>query len=158
MIIETYIDETITEKLVSTLDKLVDNKLTIEHNSSSSQEAHQTNNLANYAPLQPILRDILNHIEFEKPLLYRWFHMISYDHQGYQLKHDHADTEDYSFILYLTTCSNGGETAFEIGNNEVLKIKPIKNKLIFFPSYYVHWGESTKDKKKVAVGALIVND
>lgn len=155
MIIETYIDEQITNRLETILDNLVDNRLCIPHNSSSSQEAHQTNNLCNYGQLQPILVKIIQHIEFHRPLIYRWFHMISYEKSGYQLKHDHADTEDFSFILYLTSCEEGGETAFEINNEKIVHVKPEKNKLIFFPSHVTHWGQSTICKKKVAVGALI---
>lgn len=156
MIKEIYISENTTDLLVKILDSLVENKLVIPYNSSASQNAEQTNNLCKNQFMLPILRNISNEINFEKQLYYRWFHMISYDHLGYQQKHDHSATEDFSFILYLKSCDRGGETFFELPNGEIKSVKPIKNKLIFFPSHLTHWGGEVINEKKVAVGALIV--
>lgn len=155
MIKEIYIEESITDSLVKVLDNLVYNRLVIPFNSSASQDAEQTNNLSRNQYLNPILRNIIDEINFEKALYYRWFHMISYNHQGYQQKHDHKDTEDYSYILYLNSCTTGGETFFEMPNEKIVCVTPVKNKLIFFPSHFTHWGGRVVDSKKVAVGALI---
>lgn len=156
MIKEIYLPEYLTDYLSKVLDNLVYNKLVIPFNSSASQNAEQTNNLSRNLYLTPILKDIINHINFERTLSYRWFHMIAYNTNGYQQKHNHSATEDYSYILYLESCSVGGETFFELPDNSVKGIQPIKNKLIFFPSHLTHWGGQVFDSKKVAVGALIV--
>lgn len=156
MIKEIYIPENITDYLTKVLDNLVYNQLVIPYNSSASQNAEQTNNLCKNQFLIPVLRNIINLINFEKQLYYRWFHMISYNYQGYQQKHDHSATEDYSYILYLKSCSTGGETFFEMPEGKIIGVTPEKNKLIFFPSHLTHWGGQVVDIKKVAVGALIV--
>ena len=62
------------------------------------------------------------------------------------------NTEDYSFVLYLQDSENG-HTCFEI-DNKIVKVKPEKGKLVFFPSDIWHWGEKSSGKKKIAVGAL----
>jgi len=54
--------------------------------------------------------------------------------------------------LYLQN-SEDGHTCFQINDN-IIKIKPEKNKLIFFPSNIWHWGEASSGNKKLAVGAL----
>ena len=99
------------------------------------------------------MNDLLTYLPI-KDLKYRWFHMIDYNESGLQKGHDHDKTEDYSFILYLTTCKDGGETVFK-KDDKTIEIKPEKNKLVFFDAKIWHEGNSTIDHKKVAVGALI---
>jgi hypothetical protein len=76
-------------------------------------------------------------------------HLIDYEKNGYQLEHDHKQTEDCSFILYLNDCDTG-HTVFE----KSLRIKPEKNKLIVFKSDLKHYGETCLSNKKIAVGAM----
>jgi hypothetical protein len=153
MIQEFEIKENIANRLINKLDTLKNDNEGIESNSSCTINGFQTNNLCYETSMQEVLNEILEYIPI-KNLKYRWFHMIDYDNHGMQQKHNHIKTEHYSFILYLTTCKNGGETVFEINKNQI-QIKPEKNKLIFFPSDLWHWGNETFNKKKIAVGALI---
>jgi len=153
MIQQFIIRKEITDYLLFVLDQLKTNNIGIKPNSSCTVNGFQTNNISEIPCMQETLNDILKYLPI-KDLKYKWFHMIDYDKNGSQKAHDHIKTEDFSFILYLTDCENGGETIFHL-NNKLIEIKPKNNKLIFFPSNLLHEGNATIDHKKVAVGALI---
>jgi hypothetical protein len=114
----------------------------------------QTNTMHDNETCKPILDTLLSYVPDGQNFYYIWFHLIDYDEQGKQLKHNHAATEDYSFIVYLTTCKEGGKTFFEVPNEPPFVSEPVRGKLLFFPSYLDHWGEEVIEHKKVAVGAL----
>jgi hypothetical protein len=153
MIKEFIIKENITDYLIFVLDKLKNNNIGIELNSCCTINGFQTNNINEVPCMQNTLNNILEYLPV-KDLKYRWFHLIDYDKNGSQNAHDHKKTEDFSYILYLTDCENGGETMFYEDKN-ITTIKPQKNKLIFFDANLWHEGNATIDHKKVAVGALI---
>lgn len=153
MIKEFLINEKITNYLLFVLEQLKINNIGEIYNSTCTINGFQTNNIFDVPCMQNTLNNILSYLP-ENNLKYTWFHMIDYDKNGFQKKHSHEQTEDFSFILYLTDCKNGGETIFETIKGNI-EIKPQKNKLIFFPSNLWHLGNPTIDNKKVAVGALI---
>jgi hypothetical protein len=152
MIYITKVADYITDNLILKLDELKNKKDGIPYNDSCTKNGFQTNNLSNDESIKNILCKILNYLPYPNDYQYRWFHMIDYEQGGLQEAHDHAQTEDYSYILYLTSCNHGGETCLKLQHE--LQIKPRKNTLIFFPSTILHWGANTIDLKKVAVGAL----
>jgi hypothetical protein len=157
MIYITEVDDYITDNLILKLDELKDKKDGISYNTihTKHKNGFQTKNIMNDASIEEILHKILSYLPYPNDYQYRWFHMIDYEQGGLQAAHDHARTENYSYVLYLTSCNHGGETCFKL--DQEIQIKPKKNTLIFFPSTILHWGKTTIDHKKVAVGALIGN-
>jgi hypothetical protein len=153
MIKEFTIDEKITDYLLIVLDQLKINNFGVDTNFCCTVKGFQTNNICEMPFMQETLNEILNYLPI-KNLKYRWFHMIDYEKHGLQIKHNHETTEDFSYVLYLTDCEQGGNTVF-YENDKKISIKPQKNKLIFFESKLLHEGNETIDNKKVAVGALI---
>jgi hypothetical protein len=108
-----------------------------------------------------VLNEVLRYIPNGERYKYTWCQLIHYLTGGNNPRHIHRELgktytrpEDYSFVLYLTSCAQGGETVFEIENEPNKIIKPEKGKLVFFSAHIPHWGEPTIDNKKVAVGAL----
>jgi hypothetical protein len=154
MILINTVPYDITNNLTRILTNLKLINKGITSNTSCTVNGFQTDNLCYEPYIQNELNIILDYIPI-KNLTHRWFHMIDYEKQGHQVEHDHAKTEDYSYILYLTDCNEGGETIFT-DNNETLVVKPEINKIVFFESSLWHKGNATLDNKKVAVGALVV--
>ena len=149
------VDPIITDRLSSILFDLESNNKGSPSNSTCTVNGFQTENLCYEPYIQKDLEKLLEYIP-NKDLKYKWFHMINYKNHGYQSVHNHSKTEDYSYILYLTDCNEGGETLFTNGKESVA-VKPEKNKLVFFPANLWHKGNATIDNKKVAVGALVTN-
>jgi hypothetical protein len=148
------IDESITDELILILNRLRIHNNGVEFNSTYTRQGFQSNNLCFEPSMQPLLNLILKYFPDHNKYKYRWFQLIDYFNAGWQEGHDHSKTDNLSFILYLTSCQNGGETIFEFENTKFV-VKPEKNKIVFFPATIWHWGEVTIDHKKVAVGALL---
>jgi hypothetical protein len=152
---EVVVPEKITKELLNYFDNIKNDSTKLVKELTYTVGGIQTGNLCYEENIQEQLYQILKIIG-ENNLRYRWFHMIDYNEKGgYQEIHNHERTEDYSYILYLTTCNNGGKTFFIKKDNTTISIKPEKNKLVFFPSDIYHWAEETIDRKKIAVGALV---
>jgi len=147
-----YVDNYITDGLITILNELKNNNEGIPFNSSCTVDGFQTNNLINQDNIKPYLKYIMTLLPSNK-LKHRWFHMIDYNISGYQKEHTHENTEKYSYIIYLEN-SASGETYFKITDKNTMYIKPIKNMIIFFPSYIKHGSLQITDNKKIAVGAL----
>ena len=152
MVFTVFVEDNITDELINILEHLKNTNDGVDLNVTCTINGFQTNNICEELYMKKILNSLLEYLP-RKDLNYRWFHMIDYNKNGSQKKHDHSKTEDFSFILYLSDCKNGGETLFETAKKNI-KVKPEKNKLIFFPSNLWHEGLETIDRKKVAVGAL----
>ena len=73
-------------------------------------------------------------------------HYIEYSEGGFQLIHNHEQTEVYSFILYLNDAV--GDTVFEH-----TRVSPEKGVLLIFDSRLKHSGEKSLNKK-ILVGAI----
>ena len=152
-----FVELQIEEDLVLKLEKILElekNNGNGFYSGSCTVNGFQTNAVHNNENYRSVLDALLSHLPNGKNFYYRWFHLIDYDKFGRQEKHNHKQTEDYSFIVYLNTCKEGGETIFEIPNEPLFVSKSIRGKLIFFPSHLDHWGEEVISRKKVAVGAL----
>ena len=111
-----------------------------------------TGNILQFEKFKKYGELIKPHIPYNQKLNLFHIHLLHFYDKGYEGAHDHQNTEDFSFILYLQN-SEDGHTCFQINDN-IIKIKPEKNKLIFFPSNIWHWGEASSGNKKLAVGAL----
>lgn len=117
-----------------------------------SVNAFHTGNILQFEKFKKYAQLIKPHIPYTQKLNIFHIHLLHFYNKGYEGAHDHQTTEDFSFIAYLQN-SEDGHTCFKI-NNDIIKIKPEKGKLIFFPSNIWHWGEASSGNKKLAVGAL----
>jgi hypothetical protein len=86
-----------------------------------------------------------------QPCETKHIHLIHYDTNGYQLPHDHSETEDFSFIVYLNDSDQ--KTAF-YRDGVYMYITPERGKGIVFDSKLLHWSLPGTIEKKVAVGAV----
>ena len=149
------IDDEIISSLESILDCCVEfNEKLIPLNSTYTKDGIQTENLCGYKNVDEVITKILININHTE-LTCKHLHMISYNEGGMQEVHGHAKTETHSFVLYLSTCEDGGETVFidETGNE--VSVPPKRGSLLLFDSRILHYGKPTKSKKKVVVAALI---
>ncbi len=121
-------------------------------NNVHTKNGFHTGNILQFEKFKKYAKLIEPHIPYLQKLDLFHIHLIHFYNKGYEGAHDHAKTEDFSFIAYLQD-SEDGYTCLKINNN-VIKIKPEKGKLIFFPSNIWHWGEPSSGNKKIAVGAL----
>jgi hypothetical protein len=151
----TTVTNEISDGLSNILNNLKNNNIGIPYNSSCTKQGFQTDNLMDNETVKPYLNKILSMLP-SKDFKHRWFHMIDYDINGIQEEHNHIETEIYSYIIYLES-SNSGETYFNLNNSKMF-VKPVKNMIVFFPSWLKHGGLKVLDNKKVAVGALIKKD
>jgi hypothetical protein len=150
---ESRIDDSLVESLEIILETEKCNENGF-YSGSCTVNGFQTYSIHENEIYKPLLNTLLSYTPNKKLLYYRWFHLIDYNKFGKQDKHDHKNTEDYSFIIYLNTCDKGGETIFEVPNRPLFMSKPVRGKLLFFPAYLQHWAENVYENKKVAVGAL----
>jgi len=153
-----FLEKFVNEKLILDLEDILQNEKSVNNGfleGVATKNGFQTNSVHEKVEYQNILKNILLVGSPELPeCYYRWFHLIDYKKGGWQEEHDHVKTEDYSFIVYLTTCSNGGKTCFRISDSSVFQSTPVRGKILFFPAHLRHWGEEVIDEKRVAVGAL----
>lgn len=156
MFFETKVSEEHIKNLENILnfEKKVGNGVLF--NSSCTKYGFQTNTVHENLKYQQTLKELLLYLPVGfQNLKYRWFHLIDYEKGGWQEGHDHSTTEDFSFIVYLTTCNSGGKTMFRISESTTLTCSPTRGNMVVFPATMWHWGEKVIDLKQIAVGALI---
>jgi len=141
---EFIISNTVVDELLITLDLFKQNKISVSN--TCTKNGFQTDNILKYETPKEISELIMKEIGKDLNLFH--MHLIEYYNEGEQLPHDHKDTEDYSFILYLN--DSDGNTVFD----NLGEISPKKGKLIFFKSDLMHFGKPSFQGKKIAVGAL----
>ena len=140
----------LSEKFVDELsEKLLKQKLKyIPDNSySSTINGRQTQNIVDLFS-KGELRQMIPFDEFYDKIFY--IHYIAYDHGGHQTIHHHAQTEKYSFILYLNNVD--GDTCFLAP--VFTTVEPQKGKVIIFDSRVQHFGAKSYKNKKILVGAI----
>ena len=147
MIEEYKIDHSLVDELIKSLD-LFKSVQFAAPDETATRNGFQTGNILKFDSSRALISEILKDVIKDKKVECFHVHLIEYFKGGYQEEHDHANTEDYSFILYLN--DSDGNTVFKDG----LSIKPEKGKLVYFKSDLIHWGEESNLSKKIAVGAL----
>ena len=135
----------------TTVDKILD---CIKNNNfedisfrTMTEKGFQTGNIINYFSKE-LLKEILPFNGFDERCFH--LHYIEYSDGGRQVNHNHIDTEEYSFIVYLND-SDGG-TYFQEPINT--KVVPEKGKVIIFKSSVYHGGLPSFKNKKVLVGSI----
>ena len=141
---ELNIGEKVVDDIVSVIYK---SNINITKNVNCTINGYQTDNICNIFSNE-FKKQILPYENFSDLIFH--MHYIEYDDGGYQAKHDHRDTEKFSFILYLNDAD--GNTVFEEPINQ--NVKPEKGKLILFDSSILHYGTESFTRKKVLVGAI----
>jgi hypothetical protein len=141
---EFKISNQVVNDLLITLELFKKNKISVS--GTCTKNGFQTDNILKYQAPKELSQLIMKEIGKDLDLFH--MHLIEYYNQGEQLPHDHKDTEDYSFVLYLN--DSDGNTVFD----NIGEISPKKGKLIFFKSDLTHFGKPSFQGKKIAVGAL----
>ena len=139
-----FVDDEIVNDFLTTLDLFKEKNLKSED--TCTINGFQTVNIVALKTTRYLSSRLLEYIDKKLQLFH--IHLIDYDENGQQDTHDHKETEDYSFILYLN--DSDGNTVFE----DVCEVSPKKGKLVLFKSDVRHYGKPTNTNKKVAVGAL----
>jgi hypothetical protein len=155
------ISEDVCKQLELVLDVLKKNKLGIDKTilrlTTTSRKAFQTDNVLT-GNIEPILDKILIETKLKDYVCHETLHLIDYQKRGYQKGHDHTiHDNEYSYVLYLTTCVKGGETVFK-SNKSKKVVMPERGKLVLFDKFLYHYGRPTIDRKKAAVGGLRLID
>ena len=141
---EFKISNQVVNDLLITLELFKKNKISVS--GTCTKNGFQTDNILKYQTPKELSQLIMKEIGKDLDLFH--MHLIEYYNQGEQLPHDHKDTEDYSFVLYLN--DSDGNTVFD----NIGEISPKKGKLVFFKSDLTHSGKPSFQGKKIAVGAL----
>ena len=142
---EHKVSDELVDDLLFTL-KILKDKGQNKSKGTCTINGFQTENILKYKTTQEIAQKII--MQLKKNLNLFHIHLIEYYQAGAQTAHDHKETEDYSFILYLN--DSDGNTVLE----NYGEITPEKGKLIFFDSGITHYGKPSMKGKKIAVGAL----
>ena len=139
-----FVDDEIVNDFLTTLDLFKEKNLKSED--TCTINGFQTVNILALKTTRYLSSRLLEYIDKKLQLFH--IHLIEYNQAGAQTAHDHKETEDYSFILYLN--DSDGNTVFENHG----EITPKKGKLVFFNSDITHYGKPSMKGKKIAVGAL----
>ena len=157
-IMNITLDDPLATNILFCWEKYKHNKFNITKDGTCTNNGIQTSNVLELLDFkednifQECLNNILQNIKnlLGLNLYYCWVHFVEYFEGGYQDIHNHKHNEDYSFVLYLNTCSDG-ETYFNV--EPPISILPNKNNMILFSSNIDH-GAKTCYNKKVLVGGL----
>ena len=141
---EFQISDKIVDDLLITLELFKQRNISVE--GTCTKNGFQSLNILDYKGPKELSKLIMKEINKDLNLFH--IHLIEYFHRGEQLAHNHEDTEDYSFILYLN--DSDGNTVFD----NIGEITPKRGKLVFFKSNIEHFGRPSLRNKKIAVGAL----
>ena len=140
-----YEDKISTKTVNKIIDIIEKNKKTFKDVSkfTYTYKGFQTVNIVNLFDMETRKKILKDNCIFQDIF---HIHYIEYNDGGYQKKHNHFNSEVYSFILYLNDAK--GDTVFEHK-----KVSPIKGKILIFDSDMDHFGEKSKNKK-ILVGAI----
>lgn len=87
----------------------------------------------------------------EEKINFDSFRYILYREEGRELSNSKRDNS-YKFVLFLNDCETGDLVISK--NDDVIRIKPTKGKLIFFPSKYSSHSLKNQSNKYIATGYL----
>jgi Rps23 Pro-64 3,4-dihydroxylase Tpa1-like proline 4-hydroxylase len=78
-----------------------------------------------------------------------------YSSNGFWRKHtDAEENKEYSAFIYLNDEFTGGELVFETPHEELIVYKPVKNSLVWVPSWYPHGVSKVKNGARYV---LVIN-
>jgi hypothetical protein len=159
--LKNYIaDDFVTDDVVSDLLKKFSDVKGLDPSGVSPEKCstvngwHSSYNLLDHNGFQEIAENIVSLFPNGNEIFKCSFlQFVEYYDGGWCKEHDHSRTEDYSFIVYLNTTTSGGKTIF-FADGVVVAHRPIKGKVVFFPSRFKHLAEPNVGNKIVFVGAL----
>jgi len=138
----TKIDNNIVDKIVKVIDKYKWDFVDVS-SETSTEQGFQSSNIINIFD-DNLKKEMLDHQCLYQDIFH--IHYLEYFNGGYQLNHNHLESEEYSFILYLNDAI--GDTIFTHK-----RIKPQKGLLVIFDSSLNHSGDKSINKK-ILVGAI----
>ena len=142
----------ISDTTVNSFLKLLDifKQANYKNDGTCTKYGFQTKNILRFEPALNVTQALLKEIGKDtQGMVCEHVHIIDYAKGGYQEPHNHATTEDFSFILYLNDSPDGETIFYEIG-----PILPKKGQCVFFKSDILHWAVESHFGKKIVVGAL----
>ena len=113
-----FVEDEIVDDFLTTLDLLKEKDLKVEN--TYTVNGFQSVNILALESTKELSSRLLKYIDKKLQLFH--IHLIDYDEDGQQDSHDHKETEDYSFILYLN--DSDGNTVFE----DVCEVSPKKTR------------------------------
>ena len=116
---EFQISDKIVDDLLITLKLFKEKNISVQ--GTCTKNGFQSSNILEYEVPREISKLIMKEVNKDLNLFH--IHLIEYFNQGEQLAHNHKNTEDYSFILYLN--DSDGNTVFE----NIGEITPKRGKL-----------------------------
>lgn len=157
-----YISDVLIDHLYHVLDQFKSTNENEDPEYTCTINGFQTTNTVKkidndlfFREMSPIISDYLR-IYYENQLLQYsccidHVHIIEYRSGGKQLKHNHAATEDHSFIIYMND-SNGATRIYS--DADPVDVSCTRGKIVIFNAAFEHEGLDCLDKKVVAVGAI----
>ena len=114
-----------------------------QSHTTTTENGFQSNNIEHLFNMD-LKKKMLSNNDLYKYIFH--IHYIEYFNGGFQKEHDHKETEEWSFILYLNDAI--GDTVFE---NNI--ISPEKGLLVLFDAKLKHSSKKSFNKK-VLVGSI----
>jgi uncharacterized RmlC-like cupin family protein len=149
-----FVDEQITEYFLSKIDdwclKFSDRATTMIGDFKCTKNLLPNVDDPNFIDYIDQIKGIIED-RIGSKLTYNYIHMVNYDGGGELKVHSHDHVEDYVYILYLNTCSDGA--TYCIHNEKEFEVFPEKNKLFHYPARLQH-GARYSSSKKILVGGL----
>lgn len=139
---KTKIDNDVVKEITNIIN-INKNKFLDVSNNTCTENGFQSNNIVNFFN-ENLKKKMMNNQCLYQDIFH--IHYIEYKNSGFQKEHNHANTEEYSFILYLN--DSVGDTVFSN-----TRVSPKKGLLIIFDSTLFHKGEKSINKK-ILVGAI----
>ena len=139
---KTKINNSIVDEIINIININKDKFLNVS-NDTYTVKGFQSNNIINFFD-ENLKKSMLDNQCLYQDVFH--IHYIEYENSGFQKQHDHAKTEEYSFILFLN--DSIGDTVFSH-----IRVSPEKGLLIIFDSKLPHKGEKSLNKK-ILVGAI----
>jgi len=139
---KTTIKSEVVDKITETVNKHKFNFEDVSYG-TDTEKGFQSSNILNIFD-NNLIKEMLDNQCLYQDIFY--VHYIEYFNGGFQTIHNHFNSEEYSFILYLNDAV--GDTVFSHTT-----ITPKKGLLVIFDSRLDHSGKESINKK-ILVGAI----
>ena len=142
---EYNLEDATVDKIYSTIYKYKGVDVSKE---TCTENGFQTSNMLDLFN-KNLLKKILPIKEIHDGIFH--MHYIKYSQGGFQTEHNHANTEQYSCIIYLNNADDGRTVLKDPVNKKII---PQKGKVIVFDAKIPHFAEKSFGGKEIIVGAI----